>query len=121
MKTFQSSKSGFGWIADFEEKFADALWNGKDPFFDVVLLPLFGSCGENFGVKVIARTRRIFEGETQGIYQVLAKDVFYKQDADEVEIGQFDGKDCLYVRYGDKVHKFVYQPKVIGAKLQLIE
>ena len=65
--------------------------------------------------------RRIFEGETQGIYQVLAKDVFYKQDADEVEMGQFYGKDCLYVRYGNKVHKFVYKPKVIGAKLQLIE
>ena len=108
-------------IADFEEKFADALWEGKDPFFDVVLLPLFGSCGESFGVEVIARTRRIFEGETQGIYQVLAKDVFYKQDADEVEMGQFDGKDCLYVRYGNKVHKVVCQPTVIGAKLQLIE
>lgn len=121
VKTFQSSKSGFGWIADFEEKFADALWEGKDPFFDVVLLPLFGSCGESFGVEVIARTRRIFEGETQGIYQVLAKDVFYKQDADEVEMGQFDGKDCLYVRYGNKVHKVVCQPTVIGAKLQLIE
>lgn len=121
VETFQSSKSGFGWIADFEEKFADALWEGKDPFFDVVLLPLFGSCGESFGVEVIARMRRIFEGETQGIYQVLAKDVFYKQDADEVEMGQFDGKDCLYVRYGNKVHKFVYKPKVIGAKLQLIE
>lgn len=121
VKKFVSSKPGFGWVADFDEKFAAALWEGKEPFCYVTLLPSFNNCGESFGVKVLARTRQIFEGETQNLYLVLAKDVYYKQDADEVEMGMFNGKPCLYVRHAGKVHKFVYQPKIIGAKLQLLE
>ena len=121
VKKFVSNKPGFGWVADFDEKFAAALWEGKEPFCDVTLLPSFNNCGESFGVKVLARTRQIFEGETQNLYLVLAKDVYYKQDADEVEMGMFYGKPCLYVRHVGKVHKFVYQPKIIGAKLQLLE
>jgi len=33
----------------------------------------------------------------------------------------FMSKELLYVRHVGKVHKFVYQPKIIGAKLQLLE
>ena len=121
VKTFQSSKSGFGRVADFEEKFAAALWEGKEPFFDVTLWPSFTDCGENFGVKVIAWTRKMFEGETKGVYLVLAKDVSYKQIADEVEIGQFKDNACLFIRYEGKEDKIVYQPKFIGAKLKLIK
>lgn len=92
VKTFQSSKSGFGWIADFEEKFADALWNGKDPFFDVVLLPLFGSCGESFGVEVIARMRRILKEKHRAFIRCWLRTCFISRMPMRLKWGSFTEK-----------------------------
>lgn len=115
---FLRRMSNFATVIGFAEKFRNTIENGKD-FKDMpVLLPRWKSVAiDDFRVVILADTYRMYEGCNEGIYLVRCAELNYECKADEVDMGEYGGKRCLFVRHKGIEDKIYAVPHGFRSKL----
>lgn len=121
VQEFQKQKKDFGVIIGFGKNFADMLWEEQIPTNGLVLLPCFGNSLQDMGVTINADTWRLFNGETEGVYRVRSKILYYDRVADEVEMGELDGMPCLIIRFSGQEERIAYRKKGLKSEIELFK
>ena len=105
---FIAGKEGFGRVFSEDSNFVNSLWEGKGLCKEDTFFPSFNCCpGEDVGLYIRADLWQMFQGQKRSTYQVSCPSLNYEKKADDVFMGTYEDKDCLFVCRGKKTDKFV--------------
>lgn len=115
---FLQRMNNFASVIGFFEKFRSTIENGKDFNDMLVLLPCWKSVAiDDFRVVVLVDIYQMFEGGKEGLYLVRCAELNYERKADEIAMGEYDGKRCLFIRHKGVEDKIYADPCGFRSKL----